>query len=167
MRILGVDPALAVCGYGIVDFNNNRLSLCKAGAVITSYRKPLPERLNKIYETFTELIRTNRPEVMVLEKIYVHYHHPTTAYLLGQARGIILLACAKGNIPLVEYAATRVKKAIVGKGLASKEQVQRMVKSILNLNSTPKYLDVTDALALAIAYSYFIKADTIKQGVTK
>jgi crossover junction endodeoxyribonuclease RuvC len=96
---------------------------------------------------------------MVLEKIYVHYHHQTTAFLLGQARGIICLACAQGNIPLVEYAATRIKKAIVGKGLASKAQVQRMVAKTLRLKSLPRYMDVTDALALAIAYSNIAKSD--------
>jgi crossover junction endodeoxyribonuclease RuvC len=77
---------------------------------------------------------------------------------LGQARGVICLACAKKKIPLVEYAATRVKKAIVGSGLASKYQVQRMVASLMSLNSLPKYTDITDALALAIAHSYIVKS---------
>lgn len=162
MKILGIDPALAITGYGIIDSKEHRLTLLKAGAVITSYRQPLPERLNKIYENILKLITENKPEVMVLEKIYVHYHHPTTAFLLGQARGIICLACAKGNIPLVEYAATRVKKAIVGKGLASKAQVQKMVAKQLNLKSLPKYLDVTDALALAISYCNISKFDNLK-----
>ncbi len=157
MRILGIDPALAVTGYGIIDVRNNTRALVTAGAVITSYRQPLPERLDKIYESITGLIARTKPQVMVVEKLYVHYHHPTTAYLLGQARGIICLACAKGKIPLIEYAATRVKKAVVGKGLAPKSQVQRMVCTILRLKTQPKYNDVTDALALAIAYSYIMK----------
>ena len=95
---------------------------------------------------------------MVLEKLYAHYRHPTTAYLLGQARGVICFACAKGNVPLVEYAATRVKKAVIGRGSASKYQVQRMVANILNLKSLPKYTDVTDALALATAHSYIVSS---------
>jgi crossover junction endodeoxyribonuclease RuvC len=115
------------------------------------------KRLDKIYRAITKLIVDSKPECMVLEKLYAHYRHPTTAYILGQARGVICLACAAKNIPLVEYAATRVKKAIIGQGLASKFQVQRMVASLLNLNSIPKYTDVTDALALAIAHSYIIK----------
>lgn len=159
MRILGIDPALAVTGYGIIDCTAQSLILQKAGAIVTSYKQALPERLDKIYESIVSLILENKPEVMVLEKLYVHYHHPTTAYLLGQARGIICLACAKGNIPLVEYAATRVKKAIVGRGLASKAQVQKMVAKALCLKSLPRYMDVTDALALAIAYSYINKND--------
>jgi crossover junction endodeoxyribonuclease RuvC len=104
------------------------------------------------------LIADIKPDALVLEKLYAHYRHPTTAYLLGQARGVICLACAKANIPLVEYAATRVKKAIVGKGLASKNQVQRMVSSMLSLATMPKYTDITDALALAIAHHYIMRS---------
>lgn len=162
MRILGVDPALKITGYGIIDSNKQGLVLIKAGVVITQHKETLPQRLEKIYETILELINDLKPEVMILEKIYVHYHHPTTAYLLGQARGIICLACAKANIPLIEYAATQVKKAIVGRGLASKHQVQRIVMSLLNVKDLPKYTDVTDALALAIAYNYLSKFDKFK-----
>jgi len=158
MRILGIDPALAVTGYGIIDLKKNRLFLLEAGIVKTSARQALPQRLDKIYQVIAKLILDNKPDVIVLEKLYVHYRHPTTAYLLGQARGVICFTCAKDNIPLVEYAATRVKKAMVGNGLASKYQVQRMVANILNLNNLPKYTDVTDALALAIAHSYIIRS---------
>lgn len=154
MRILGVDPALKITGYGIIDSDKKRLVLIKAGVVITDYKQSLPYRLEKIYEAMLKLINDYKPEIMVLEKIYVHYHHPTTAYLLGQARGIICFVCAKAGIPLVEYAATRVKKAIIGSGSASKTQIQRMVANLLNLRTLPKYVDVTDALALAIAYNY-------------
>jgi crossover junction endodeoxyribonuclease RuvC len=103
----------------------------------------------------------------VLEKLYAHYRHPTTAYLLGQARGVICLACATQNLPLVEYAATRVKKAIIGHGLASKGQVQRMIARLLNLSEIPRSTDVTDALALAIAHSYIIRTDKIKSTLPK
>lgn len=158
MRILGIDPALTVTGYGVIDFNKNRLSLLEAGIVKTSARQNLTERLNKIYQAVVKLIFDTKPDVMVLEKLYVHYRHPTTAYLLGQARGVICLACAKENVSLFEYAATRVKKAIVGEGQASKYQVQRMIVNILKLKTIPRYTDVTDALALAITHSYIIKA---------
>jgi len=158
MIILGVDPALAVTGYGVIGVRINTLSLLEAGIISTHRKEKLPFRLDKIYCATTKLISDTKPDVMVLEKLYAHYRHPTTAYLLGQARGVIVLACATKNIPLVEYAATRVKKAIVGKGLASKSQVQRMVASLLNLENIPKYTDVTDALALAIAHSYISKA---------
>lgn len=157
MRILGIDPALTVTGYGVIDFRKNALSLLEAGIVTTDSREAIPGRLDKIYRSVTKLISDTKPDVMVLEKLYAHYRHPTTAYILGQARGVICLACARENIPLVEYAATRIKKAIVGRGLASKYQVQRMVTDILNLKSLSKYTDVTDALALAIAHSYIMR----------
>lgn len=157
MIILGVDPALSITGYGVIEARQRQLSLIEAGIISTSSSRDLPERLSKIYNAVVKLISDTRPDCLVLEKIYSHYRHPTTAYLLGQARGVICLACATKKVPLIEYAATRVKKAIVGKGLASKLQVQRMVASILNLGSVPKYTDVTDALGLAIAHSYITR----------
>ena len=157
MRILGIDPALSITGYGVIDVNGSALSLLEAGIISTLPREILPKRLDKIYRAVIKLIADTKPDVMVLEKLYAHYRHPTTAFILGQARGVICLACATQNIPLVEYAATRVKKAIVGRGLASKMQVQRMVASTLNLSSIPKYTDVTDALALAIVHSHIVR----------
>ena len=158
MKILGIDPALTITGYGLVDVKNNRMSLIEAGIISTSSKDLITVRLEKIYRGITKLIEETSPDALVLEKIYAHYRHPTTSYILGQARGVICLAAGKKNVPLVEYAATRVKKAVVGKGLAPKAQVQRMVASLLGLNSLPKYNDVTDALALAIAHSYIIRS---------
>lgn len=157
MRILGIDPALTVTGYGVIDFKKDKPLLLEAGIITTQSKEIITKRLDKIYCSVTKLIRDTKPQVMVLEKLYAHYRHPTTAYILGQARGVICLACARQNISLVEYAATRVKKAIVGRGLASKYQVQRMVAGILKLDRLPEYTDVTDALALAIAHSYIMR----------
>jgi len=158
MKILGIDPALTVTGYGIIDFNKDGLSLLGAGTVTTSVKQTLPQRLNKIHEVISKLISDIKPDVVVLEKLYAHYRHPTTAYILGQARGVICLACAQADVPLIEYQATRVKKAIVGYGLASKYQIQKMVANILNVDSlTPRNTDVSDALALAITHSYIVK----------
>ncbi len=158
MIILGVDPALTITGYGVIEVKRNSLTLLEAGIISTSPKEALEKRLDKIYRAIISLISDTKPDCLVLEKLYSHYRHPTTAYLLGQARGVICLACATKNVKLVEYAATRVKKSIVGKGLASKAQVQRMVAHTLSLNSLPKYMDVTDALALAIAHSYMARS---------
>ncbi len=157
MRILGIDQALTITGYGVIDFKGHKVSLLEAGIIKTSPKQVLPERLDKIHRALRKLISDTRPDVAVLEKLYVHYRHPTTAYLLGQARGVICLACAEEEIPLVEYAATRVKKAIVGQGLAPKYQIQKMIANMLNLKSLPKYTDVSDALALAITHSNIIR----------
>ena len=161
MRILGIDPALTITGYGVIDVIASRLSLVEAGIVSTSSRQAIASRLLAIHAGIAKLIKDTSPCVMVLEKLYAHYRHPTTAYLLGQARGVICLASAEANITLVEYPATRIKKAIVGKGQAGKYQVQRMVADLLQISTLPKYTDVTDALALAIAHSYIAKIDTI------
>lgn len=158
MIILGIDPALTITGYGVIQARRKELSLIEAGVIKTSPGDQLPIRLAAIYRAIEELIRETGAQVMVVEKIYAHYRHPVTSYLLGQARGVICLAAATGKIPLAEYAATRVKKAIVGKGLASKQQVQRMVIDILRLDTVPSYTDVTDALAMAIAHSYIAQA---------
>ena len=153
MRILGIDPALAVTGYGVIDAVKSSITLWEAGIVSTTAKQDLPQRLDRIYQAILKLMSDSDPDVTVLEKLYAHYRHPTTAYILGEARGVICLACAQKKIPLVEYSATRIKKAITGKGLASKYQVQRMVGDTLGLKELPKFTDVTDALALAIAHS--------------
>jgi crossover junction endodeoxyribonuclease RuvC len=157
MKILGVDPALTITGFGVIFAAENKFALVEAGVIITKPKEDINRRLEKIYSGIVNLITDTNPDVLVLEKIYAHYRHPTTSYILGQARGVICLASAAKNIPLVEYAATRVKKAVVGQGLASKLQVQRMVAGILEIKNLPKYTDVTDALALAIAHSYIVR----------
>ncbi|MCM8770941.1 MAG: crossover junction endodeoxyribonuclease RuvC [Candidatus Omnitrophica bacterium] len=159
MRILGVDPALRITGYGLIDFKNNKYRLVEAGIIRTDARQSLAQRLNKIYQALFKLVDELKPECLVLEKLYAHYRHPTTAYQLAHARGVICLLCAARNIPLFEYAATRVRKAILGRGNASKYQVQRMVLNILSLNSLSlKYTDITDALALAIAHTHTLRS---------
>jgi crossover junction endodeoxyribonuclease RuvC len=154
MKILGVDPALTITGYGVIKIENNKFSLVEAGIITTCSKDSIQIRLEKIFKSLTKLISDTKPDCLVLEKIYAHYRHPATSYILGQARGVICLAAALNNLPLIEYAATRVKKAVVGKGLASKMQVQSMVMKLLEIKVITHYTDVTDALALAIAHSY-------------
>ena len=158
MIIVGIDPALATTGYGVIQVKGQILALVEAGIIQTQAKETVSERLDKIYRGVLKLISDTHADCLVLEKIYSHYKHPATACILGQARGVICLAASNKGIPLVEYAATRIKKAIIGKGLASKAQVQRMVSHTLGLTSLPAYMDVTDALALAIAHSYIRKS---------
>jgi len=158
MIVLGIDPALSITGYGAINIREKKFSLLEAGIISTSSKDNLALRLNKIFKAVVKLIKDTKPDCMVLEKIYSHYRHPATSYILGHARGVIALACASQNVPLAEYGATRIKKAIVGRGLASKTQVQKMVADILGLQDLPKYNDVTDALALAIAHCYITRA---------
>ncbi|HNW39588.1 MAG TPA: crossover junction endodeoxyribonuclease RuvC [Candidatus Omnitrophota bacterium] len=158
MIIVGVDPALAVSGYGVIQVNKTSLSLIEAGIIKTNAKESVCCRLDKIYRGVIKLVSDTKADCLVLEKIYSHYKHPATACILGQARGVICLAAYTAKVPFFEYSATRIKKAIVGKGLASKAQVQRMVTHTLGLKTLTPYMDVTDALALAIGHSYISKA---------
>ena len=157
MRFLGIDPGLNLTGYGIIATDNNRLQCIRAGYINTSPRKPLIARLLTIYEGVTGILKEFSIDAVILEKLYAHYKHPVTACLLGHARGAICLACAQSGIAFFEYAPTRVKKSILGKGHASKLQIQHMVEQVLGVrlkNDVP--FDVTDALALAMAHFYII-----------
>ncbi len=154
MRVLGIDPALTVTGYGVIDVSPGGMRLVEAGVIKTRASDGTHQRLHTIHKAVTDLIAETKPGVMVVEKLYAHYRHPVTSFLLGQARGVICLCSAQSGIAFVEYPATRVKKAIVGKGLAGKYQVQHMVAMMLGIKELPKYQDVTDALALAIAHSH-------------
>ncbi len=157
MRILGVDPGLHITGYGVVDFDKHNCTIVEAGIIRTATAQPLTKRLKKIYHGIAQLIDEVKPEVMVLEKLYAHHRHPATAFLLGHARAMACLVSEEKKIPLAEYSATHVKKAVLGRGNASKYQVQRMVTNMLSLAEIPKYADVTDALALAIAHTHVIR----------
>lgn len=157
MRILGIDPALNVTGYGLIESFNGNLRLIEAGIIRTTSSQNISERLNKIYRGIFKLVKERKPEVLVLEKLYAHWRHPTTAYILGQVRGVICLICAQMNIELSEYGVTRIKKAIIGRGNASKYQIQMMVANLLRLECAIKSSDVADALALAIAHAHISK----------
>jgi len=154
MRILGIDPGLDTTGYGIVENKGGGFLLLEAGVIKTSPRDPIQERVKKIYRGVNALINQFKPQTLVLEKIYTHYKHPTTVILMGHSRGVVCLASGEKNIPLINYPAKRIKKAVTGNGNASKEQVQRMVQTILGLKESKVPVDVTDALAAAIAHSY-------------
>jgi len=157
MRILGIDPGLNVTGYGVIKYVDPECSLIEAGVIKTSSRDELYKRLNKIFQELCSLIKDTSPDVIVLEKLYAHYRHPLTACLLGHARGVVCLAAAHHNLTLVEYSSTRIKKALVGKGAASKHQVKRMVEYILGRGALSGPFDLTDALAVAIAHSNILR----------
>jgi crossover junction endodeoxyribonuclease RuvC len=157
MRILGVDPGLNITGYGLINSQHGSLRLIEAGIIRTKASDDISRRLNKIYQGMLKLVKERRPEVLVLEKLYAHWRHPTTAYILGQARGVICLVCAQMNIELSEYGATRINKAIIGRGNAAKHQIQMMVASVLGISSLIEPPDVADALALAIAHAHISK----------
>jgi crossover junction endodeoxyribonuclease RuvC len=155
MRILGIDPGLNVTGYGIIE--EKGFKLIEAGVIRTERNTPIQGRVAKIFDEISGLIRDHNPSVLVLEKIYSHYKHPTTAILMGHSRAMACLVCGKLGVKLINYPSTKIKKAVTGNGHASKLQVQRMVQAILRLKEPPEPVDVSDALAMAIAYCYMDK----------
>jgi len=157
VKILGVDPAISVTGFGLIQTDGDKISLINCGKVSTHSQTPFSKRLEKIYDSLLRLVKRHKPSYVVVEKIYSHYKHPTTAYYLGQVQGLIYLICGKKGIPLVEYNSTRIKKAITGKGNASKLQVQRMVEYLLSLEKDIQYPDISDALSVAVAHAYIMK----------
>lgn len=163
MLILGIDPGLNTTGYGIIEHDRNNQKFIAAGFIKTSPKDNMETRLAKIYKDLDEIIRRYKLDAVVLEKLYAHYKHPVTACLLGHARGIICLVCAQNDIKLFEYSATRAKKAVLGRGNASKLQIQHMVLNTLRLanNNSRISLDITDALSLALAHSYILKSSKI------
>ncbi|MBU2541919.1 MAG: crossover junction endodeoxyribonuclease RuvC [Candidatus Omnitrophica bacterium] len=157
MKILGVDPGLYISGYGLVDWNNREPILIEAGIVKTRKDDKVERRLQYIYRSMLSLVNRMKPQAIALEKLYSHHRHPTTSYALGQARGLICLISAQLNIPLYEYPSTRIKKAVIGRGRASKEQLQKVIQQFLKIKDTPKYFDITDALAVAITHGHTLK----------
>lgn len=154
MIILGVDPGLRITGYGVIEEAGGRVKLIEAGVITTRAGASISERLLSIHEGLNELLSERKPEVIALEKLYSDYRHPTTAILMGHARGVICLSAGLFKTPLVNIPSTRVKKSVISHGHASKDQVARAVQGILGLKQPPKPHDVTDALAVAISYAF-------------
>ena len=149
MIALGIDPGTAICGYGVVEQVGSRLTPLYYGAVITTKDMAPEMRLKKISDDLSELIQHFHPDVMSVEKLFFN-RNVTTAIPVGQARGVVLLAAAMQNLPILEFTPMQIKLAVVGYGKADKEQVTFMVQHILNIKEKPKPDDVADALAMAI-----------------
>jgi len=153
MRILGIDPGLGITGYGVIEISDNNTKVIEAGVIRSNSKYKMEKRLAELHRKVQSLIREVKPHVAVLEELYSHYKHPKTSIIMGHARGVISLAVEEEDVTFVNYPSTRVKKAITGRGHASKEQIQRTVTSLLQLKSIPEPVDITDALALALTHA--------------
>jgi len=152
MIILGVDPGIAILGYGIIKYEGNRFTPINYGAITTSSKLAMPKRLGILHEGLSEIINTYKPDAFAVEELFFN-KNVKTALIVGHARGVILLTAYQFNIDIFEYTPLQVKQAVVGYGRAEKMQVQQMVKVLLNLNSIPKPDDVADALAIALCHA--------------
>ena len=153
MRILGIDPGIAIAGFGFIDKIGNKLVPVQYGCITTEAGTPQETRLMQVYDSAAALIDKYKPDAMAVEQLFFN-RNVTTAFTVGQARGVIILAAAQRGIPVTEYTPMQVKQAIVGYGKAEKRQVQEMVKMFLKLSAIPKPDDVADALAIAVCHAH-------------
>ncbi len=152
MRILGLDPALRVTGYGVIQSNGRGVVLVEAGVVAPRADQRLEARLAQLHAGIAEILEETKPDIVVIEELYTSYKNPTTAILMGHARGVMCLASAQAGIEVRTLGHAHVKRALVGSGAARKDQVNAMVTRLLKLKVAPKPNDVSDALAIALAY---------------
>lgn len=151
MRVLGVDPGIAIAGYGILDYAGNSFSPVDYGCIRSTAEMPSHLRLNKLFNELNDLIVKYRPQCLAVEELFFN-RNVRTAMSVSQARGVILLAAAQADLAVYEYTPLQVKQAVVGRGRADKQQVQYMIKIILNLPAVPRPDDVADALAIAVCH---------------
>ena len=151
MFVLGIDPGLSRCGYGVVRQYGSHLAATAGGVVTTDPETPLPERLHTLLGELRALVHDVRPDAVVVERVFFQTN-ARTAMATGQAGGVALVAAAEAGCEVAQYTSNEVKMAVVGFGSASKSQVQRMVAALLDLPEPPSPPDVADALALALCH---------------
>ncbi|GGH29664.1 crossover junction endodeoxyribonuclease RuvC [Paenibacillus segetis] len=153
MRILGIDPGIAIVGFGFIDKQGSKCTPVQYGCIQTKAHTPEEERLLHVYEGMVQLIDKYQPDAVALEKLFFN-RNVTTAMPVSQARGVLVLAAVQKGLPISEYTPMQVKQAVVGYGKAEKKQVQEMTRMFLKLQAVPKPDDVADALAVAICHAH-------------
>jgi crossover junction endodeoxyribonuclease RuvC len=153
LRIIGIDPGIAIAGFGIVERQADRVKVVQYGSIETPAGEDPGQRLRMIYDAACGLIDRYEPKEMAVEKLFFN-RNVTTAFTVGQARGVIMLAAVQKGLSIAEYTPLQVKQAVAGYGKAEKRQVQEMVKLLLGLPDIPKPDDVADALAVAICHAH-------------
>jgi len=151
VRVFGIDPGSSRTGSGCVDSDGSRQRLVSCGALAMPSGAPFHQRLRDIHRGLARLLREASPDIIVVENVF-HAANARSALLLGQARGVALLAAVETEVPIVEYTPAEVKQAVVGYGRAAKAQVQQMVKLLLGLDRVPTPHDAADALAIAVCH---------------
>ena len=152
MIILGIDPGLAIVGFGVIEKGKFKTEVIDYGVITTPKEDTLPIRLHKIYQGMCALIDKYQPEHVAIEELFFNTN-TTTGISVAEARGVIILACINKGLKLFEYTPLQIKQALTSNGRADKQQVQFMVKAILNLKAIPKPDDAADGLAVALCHS--------------
>lgn len=152
MRVLGVDCGTEFTGFGVCEQDESgRLLYLACGVIQLSKGDPMPARLAHIFESLRALVETYRPDVVSIEEVFYSVN-AKSALKLGQVRGVAMLAAATARLPVAEYSPLAIKSSVTGYGRADKQQVQQMVKNLLQLNESPEPSDAADALAIAICH---------------
>mgnify|MGYP005850104709 CR=1 FL=1 len=151
MKVLGIDPGTQVTGYGIILRENNRLIAVQYGTIRPPVAAPLSKRYKIIFDGIQQIIKDFSPDVIAVESSF-YLQNMASAMKLSQVRGVVLLAASQANLDIYEYAPRRVKQAVCGRGGATKQQVQKMVQTLLALDRLPTPADASDALAVAICH---------------
>lgn len=153
-RILGVDPGLGTTGYALLSLAEGSAEplLVEGGILRSDARAPFESRLGELFGDLTRILRGLKPDVMAVENLYSHYKHPRTSIIMGHARGVIFLAASLAKVSVRSYAATEIKKSLVGAGRATKRQIQQMVQRRLGLRDLPEPEDLADAIAAAYCH---------------
>ena len=153
MRILGIDPGIAIVGWGVLDYANFKFRPVAYDSVMTKAGLPVEERLHIIYEELSAIMEKYKPEAMAVEELFWNTNQKT-GIVVAEARGVILLCARQHHIPIFEYTPLQVKQAVVGYGRAEKKQVITMVTALLGLDKPPKPDDTADAIALAMTHAH-------------
>ena len=153
MIILGIDPGLAIVGYGVIEYKNMKFRTLAYGAITTPAHTPVEKRLQKIYSELDAIIKKHRPDEIAVEELFFNTNI-TTGITVAEARGVILLAAVQNGLSINEYTPLQVKQSVVGYGKAEKNQVILMVKTLLKLDKAPRLDDTCDALAIAICHAH-------------
>lgn len=161
MIILGIDPGTATTGFGIIKSSKKQLTCIEYGIIETSSKLNMGERLKILNKSLEKIITFHKPEIAAVESLYF-FKNLKTALPVSQARGVILLSFSNKNVPIKEFTPLQAKTAVAGYGRASKDQVQKMIRNILNLEKVPKPDDAADALAIAVCCAYHLDSYTFK-----
>ena len=153
MRILGIDPGLAIVGFGVLEVDRRSPVHLRHGVIRTPAHTPLPSRLLTIFEDFTELVETFKPDAMAIEQLFFQ-KNVNTALPVAHSRGVILMAARRYGLTVAEYSPQQVKSTVTGYGAAEKKQVMEMTRTLLKLKTMPRPDDAADALAIAICHCY-------------
>lgn len=164
MKILGIDPGLGRCGFGMIETTGwSNAKALDYGVITTMVDAPLPSRLKELYESLVLLLKQTKPDVVSVEKLFFA-KNVTTGIVVAEARGLVLLVAEQNGVPVYEYSPNEIKKALTGYGSATKTQMEEMVRVHLELKEKPKPDDAADALAAAITCGFFYRQGPTEQG---